>query len=156
MPAFTIETSRVVDAPLDVVWSVISDAGGYHTVVDTLTHTEITSGQGNGMVRHCVDTKGREWNETCTMWNEADSFRMTVDLASYPASFRAIFKRVEGTWSVTPTETGTLITIRFDGETNWDRSAHSPSPPWAEQPSSTGSWTATKPNQPTRRRRPDQ
>ena len=117
MPAFSIETSRVVDAPLDVVWSVVSDAGGYHTVVDTLAHTEIISGQGDGMVRHCVDTKGREWNETCTMWNEDASFRMTVDLASYPASFRAMFKRVEGTWSVTPTETGTLITIRFDGET---------------------------------------
>ena len=38
-------------------------------------------------------------------------------IASYPASFRAMFKKVEGTWSgVTPTETGTLITIRFDGE----------------------------------------
>ncbi|MDH5423268.1 MAG: SRPBCC family protein [Acidimicrobiia bacterium] len=117
MPAFTIETSRVVDAPMEEVWPVVSDAGGYHAVVDSLEHTEIISGQGHGMVRHCVDTKGREWNETCTMWNENTSFRMTVDLGSYPASFRAIFKRVEGTWSVTPTEAGTLITLRFDGET---------------------------------------
>jgi hypothetical protein len=127
MPAFRIETSRVVDAPLELVWSVVSDAGGYHAVVDSLAHTEIITGQGMGMVRHCVDTKGREWDETCTRWDEEASFRMTVDLASYPASFRAVFNRVEGTWSVTPTETGTRIAIRFDGETKLGPVGRSPS-----------------------------
>ena len=117
MPAFTIETSRVVGAPLDVAWSVLSDAGAYHAVVDSLAHTEITAGHGEGMTRHCVDTRGREWDETCTMWAEGSAFRMTVDIASYPASFRAIFSRLEGTWAVRPAETGTLISMRFDGET---------------------------------------
>ena len=117
MPKFSIETSRLVDTPVEVAWSVISDAGDYHTVVDTLAHTEITSGDGQGMVCHCVDKKGREWNETCTMWNEGKAFRMTVDVANYPASFRAIFKHLEGTWSVAPTTNGTLISVRFHGET---------------------------------------
>jgi hypothetical protein len=42
---------------------------------------------------------------------------MSVDIESYPASFRAIFTQVEGTWSVTPSDAGTLISMRFTGET---------------------------------------
>ncbi len=117
MATFSIESSRIVDAPLDVVWSVVSDAGGYHAVVDTLEHTEIIAGRGQGMVRHCVDTKGREWNESCTLWEDDRAFRMTVDIDTYPPSLRAVFRRVEGTWSVAPADTGTVITMRFDGET---------------------------------------
>ncbi len=42
---------------------------------------------------------------------------MTVDIDSYPTAFRAIFKRVEGTWVVEPAEKGIKLTMRFDGET---------------------------------------
>jgi hypothetical protein len=69
------------------------------------------------MVRHCVDTKGREWHETCTVWDEGNTLRMTVNVDTYPRSFRSIFKRVEGTWSVAAADQGTVITMRFDGET---------------------------------------
>jgi len=117
MANFTIEKSRIIDAPVEDVWSVVSDAGAYHQVVDTLEHTEITSGQGEGMIRHCLDTKDREWNEICTLWEDHHRFRMAVDINSYPAAFRAIFKRVEGTWAVEPTEKGTKLTMRFDGKT---------------------------------------
>lgn len=117
MANFTIETSRVFDAPLALVWDVVADVGGYHRVVDTLRHTEITSGSGRGMIRHCVDTNGREWNETCTLWDPEKTLRMTVDVSSYPAAFRAIFERVEGTWSVEEVSTGVLLSLRFDGIT---------------------------------------
>ena len=117
MPPFTLEKSRVIPAPVSVVWDVISDAGRYHEVVDTLAVTEITSGSGEGMVRHCVDTKGREWEETCTLWEPDHRYRMTVDIDTYPASFRAIFKRLEGAWSVAEEDGGTRLTLRFDGET---------------------------------------
>ena len=117
MANFTIETSRVIDAPLDLVWDIVSDVGGYHRVVETLKHTEITSGSGLGMIRHCVDTKGREWNETCTMWEPQKTLRMNVDVGSYPAAFRAIFERIEGTWSVDAEEGGVLLSMRFDGTT---------------------------------------
>ncbi len=60
MANFTIERSRIIDASIENVWAVVSDASGYHQVVDTLEHTEITSGQGEGMIRHCLDTKDRE------------------------------------------------------------------------------------------------
>lgn len=117
MPPFTLQKSRVVRAPSRAVWEVVSDAGRYHEVVDTLAVTEITSGSGKGMVRHCVDTNGREWSEACTLWEPGRSYRMTVDISTYPASFRAIFKRLEGTWSVEEVEDGTRVTLRFDGET---------------------------------------
>lgn len=116
MPPFTLQKSRVVRAPSRAVWEVVSDAGRYHEVVDTLAVTEITSGSGKGMVRHCVDTNGREWSEACTLWEPGRSYRMTVDISTYPASFRAIFKRLEGTWSVEEVEDGTRVTLRFDGE----------------------------------------
>jgi len=116
MSSFSIETSRFVDAPADVAWAVISDVGTYDSVVATLEHTEIVSGHDLGMVRHCVDTRGREWNETCTMWDDGSSLTMTVDIESYPLAFRSLFKRVKGTWSVEPLDHGAAIVMRFDGE----------------------------------------
>lgn len=117
MAAFTIEKTRIIEAPVEDVWTVVSDAGGYHAVVDTLEHTEITSGEGENMVRHCVDTKGREWNEVCTLWIDGQQFQMTVDVASYPSAFRAIFSEVVGTWTVEPAGEGSKVTMRFDGAT---------------------------------------
>ncbi len=83
-------------------------AGGYYAVVDTLEHAEIIAGHGQGMVRHCVDTRDREWNESCTLWEDDRAFRMTVDIGTYPPSFRALFKRVEGTWDEAPPQRGLL------------------------------------------------
>lgn len=117
MADFAIERTRLIDAPIGDVWAVVSDAGGYHQVVDTLEHTEITSGRGEGMTRHCLDTRGREWNEVCTLWEDGRRFRMTVDVESYPAAFRAIFAEVAGTWPVEPEEHGVKVTMRFDGVT---------------------------------------
>ena len=117
MRNFTIETSRIFDAPVADVWAVVSDAGGYHEVVDTLAFTEITSGNGEGMVRHCVDTKDREWNEVCSLWHDGHRFQMTVDVATYPTAFRAIFSEVVGTWTVEPAGDGAQVTMRFDGAT---------------------------------------
>jgi len=117
MAAFTIEKSRTFETPIEDVWAVVSDAGGYHMVVDTLKHTEITTGEREGMTRHCVDTKGREWDEVCTLWEEGRQFAMTVDVESYPAAFRAIFKEVVGTWTVEPEGAGAKVTMRFDGVT---------------------------------------
>ena len=117
MARFVLERARVVNAPPEEVWAVVSDAGRYHDVVENLVSTEIVSGHGEGMTRRCVDDKGREWDEACTLWEEGHRYRMTVDVDTYPASFRAIFRSLEGTWSVTPVEKGTALGIRFDGET---------------------------------------
>ena len=114
--SFQLEKSRVIPAPLDEVWQVVADAGRYHEVVDTLARTDIVSGSGEGMIRHCVDTKGREWNESCTLWEPGQRYRMTVDVATYPPSFRMLFRSLSGTWSVAPVAGGTRLTIHFAGE----------------------------------------
>ena len=116
MSAFKLEKSRVIAAPLPAVWEVVSNVGRYHEVVDGLTWTEITSGAGEGMVRHCVDTRAREWQEECTLWEPSVRYRMTVDIDSYPASFRAIFRSLEG--SASPARPG------------WARWARLPWPRW--------------------------
>ncbi len=116
MPRFTIKTSRLIDAPAEAVWSVVSDAGAYHEYVDTLHLTEIVSGAGEGMVRRCVDTKGREWSESCTLWDDGRVYRMSVDISSYPASLRTLLRRMEGTWTVTPQDGKTSFELRFDGD----------------------------------------
>ena len=117
MARFAFERTRVVNAPPDKVWAVVSEAGRYHEVVENLVSTEIVSGSGVGMARRCLDDKGREWDEACTLWEEGHRYRMTVDVDTYPASFRAIFRSLEGTWSVAPVEKGTALGIRFEGET---------------------------------------
>ena len=115
MGRFHIERMRIVAAPVDDVWAVVGDVGRYAAVVDSLRHTEVTSGDGLGMVRHCVDVRGREWDETCTRWDEGRLVQMTVDIETYPRSFRAILRELEGTWSVEPTSSGTMIRMQFDG-----------------------------------------
>ena len=114
--SFHLEKSRVISAPVHETWQVVADAGRYHEVVDTLTRTDIVSGSGEGMIRHCVDTKGREWNESCTLWEPERRFRMTVNVASYPSSLRMLFRSLSGTWTVAPVEGGTLLTMCFEGE----------------------------------------
>ena len=116
MGRFTLERSRVIDAAIDAVWPVVAAAARYHEVADTLEHTEIVSGNGVGMVRHCRDTRGREWFETCTLWEPGRRYRMAVDIDTYPASYRALFSRLEGTWAVESVDEGTELTLRFDGD----------------------------------------
>ncbi|MDJ0925715.1 MAG: SRPBCC family protein [Acidimicrobiia bacterium] len=87
MASFTLERTRVLDAPPDRVWDVVSDVGRYYEVVENLVATDVVSGSGLGMARHCVDDKGREWDESCTLWEPGRRYRMTVDVDTYPASF---------------------------------------------------------------------
>ncbi len=117
MGGFTVERSRLIGASVADVWAVVADVAGYHEMVETLAYTEVVSGQGVGLVRHCVDTRGREWYETCTAWEEGHRFTMTVDIDTYPAAFRALFAQVVGTWAVEPVGRRTRLTVRFEGRT---------------------------------------
>ena len=118
-------------APHEVSWSVISDAAAYHTVVESLARTEIVAGSAGGMTRHCVDTKGRSWSETCTNWEEGVASTMTVDIATYPPAFQAIFRHLAGTWSVTPDgRHASVVSVRFSGEPSSDPSARHQWRPW--------------------------
>lgn len=101
--AFTpppIETHRdsrmMIPASKEVVWKVIADVGNYHRYATGLDNVTIVSGSGEGMVRSCSDEQGA-WLETCTAWDEGNSYSFNVDPGT---GFPYPFKLMKGTWSV--------------------------------------------------------
>ena len=108
MPEFKIE--RLVDAPADVVWSIISDVEGYAEVASNLSKAKIISGQGTGMKRQCWDTRGGTWLEDCILWEDGRRYSMVVDTSDYPYPFA----KMQGTWGMEVQPNGVLVTMQFD------------------------------------------
>ncbi len=90
------ENSRVINAPTELVWEVVSDVGNYHEYATGLSNVTIISGTGQGMVRSCSDELGA-WKETCTLWDEGKRYSFQVDTGS---GFPYPFKKMVGTWTV--------------------------------------------------------
>ena len=110
MPVF--ETERFVAVPVARAWAVVADVVGYADAAPNLTRAVIEAGEGLGMRRRCWDTAGRTWTEQCVLYEEGRRYAMAVDSADYPFPMRAM----EGTWSVEPAGSGTLIRMRFEYE----------------------------------------
>lgn len=110
-----IVADRWIDAPVPVVWAVITDPDVYASVAPNLAAVEIVEGDGEGMVRRCVDTDGNEWTETCHYWEEHRGFGVRVDTATSPFH-RRLFSSFEGEWRVDPVDGGVRVSIRFDFE----------------------------------------
>lgn len=110
----TIEVKRIVNAPQEIVWNVISDVEGYANFASNLSKAQIMSGSETSMVRRCWDTKGQGWNEQCTLWDEGRAYSMTVDTTApdYPYPIKSL----NGYWAAEPAPNGTLITMRFEYE----------------------------------------
>ena len=86
-------SERVVNAPKDKVWRVISDVGNYHQVTAAgIDNVEITSGNGLGMKRVCYDPNGNSWEETCTIWEPGNRFQFVVNTQKedYPLPFKSL------------------------------------------------------------------
>lgn len=109
----TISYHRTVDAPAALVWDVVTDHDLYAAVAPNLTTVEVLEGEGRGMVRRCVDTGGNEWTETCTRWDDGETFAVSVDVAGSDFH-RRLFDRFEGEWRVTERDDGVTITVRFE------------------------------------------
>lgn len=105
-----LQFDRLVNAPKDIVWEVISDVEAYAEVAPNLSKAVILSGQGEGMSRRCWDTKGGSWQEQCTLWEEGKRYTMQVDTRDYPYPFT----EMQGTWGLEEQANGTLITMEFD------------------------------------------
>jgi ribosome-associated toxin RatA of RatAB toxin-antitoxin module len=108
-----ITTSRSVDVPAAVAWDVVTDHELYGEVAPNLSSVAVVHGEGEGMVRRCVDADGNEWTETCTRWDEGRGFAVAVDVAESPFH-RRLFTRFEGEWRVEERPGGALVTIEFD------------------------------------------
>ena len=114
MPSFVAD--RIVQAPAERVWAVVADLAGYAQIAPGLSHVEILQGDLEGLRRRCYDTRGRGWNETCTLWEPGHRYQMQVDTTSYPFPLRQLLRAFQGTWSVDPVPEGTRITVGFDAQ----------------------------------------
>lgn len=114
MTAVTIARTRVIDASPDRAWNIIADLDDYHSHVRGLATTEVVSGEGAGAVRHCVDTRGGDWYETCDVWEPGERYSVNVDVSTYPWLYRLLFSSFRGTWHVAPRDGRAEIGIRFD------------------------------------------
>lgn len=104
---------RTVDAPIAVVWDVITDHDLYAEVAPNLSTVDVLEGEGDGMVRRCVDTNGNEWTESCTRWENHRAYAVTVDVA-HSEFHRRLFTRFEGEWRLSEDDNGVRITIQFE------------------------------------------
>lgn len=111
----TITMHRTVDAPRALVWDVITDHDLYAEAAPNLSTVEIVQGDGEGMVRRCVDTEGNEWRETCTRWNGERRFGVSVDVEDSDFH-RRLFTRFDGEWRLAEADDGIRITMTFDVE----------------------------------------
>lgn len=103
---------RTVDAPLGLVWRVMTDHPGYADVADNLTKVEVVEGDGLGMQRRCYGPKGESWLETCDLYEDGRSFgfRVHTEADDYPYPF----SELRGTWSAESKGPGTAFTIRIE------------------------------------------
>jgi len=58
----SITIKRTVNAPLEAVWTVVSDVAGYARYAPNLNTSKVVSGDGVGMVRECSSKEGR-WQD---------------------------------------------------------------------------------------------
>jgi ribosome-associated toxin RatA of RatAB toxin-antitoxin module len=94
-------TERIINAPKDKVWKIISDVGNYHKVTSAgIDDVEIIEGDGLGMKRVCSDPNGNSWEETCTLWKPGEEFRFEVNTEKedYPYPLKSL----SGSWKVDP------------------------------------------------------
>jgi hypothetical protein len=105
---------RAVDAPLGLVWRVMTDHPGYADVADNLTKVEVVEGEGLGMQRRCYGPKGESWHETCDIYEEGRSFgfRVHTEADDYPYPF----SELHGTWCAESDGTGTTFTILIEAK----------------------------------------
>lgn len=62
------------------------------------------------MRRRCHDTRGRGWNETCTLWEEGHAFAVEVDTSDYPYPLIAM----RGRWAVEPRGDRSAVSMTFE------------------------------------------
>ena len=114
----SITSQRLFDAPADIVWAVMTDLGVYAAVAPNLSSAVVLHGEGEGMIRKCVDTKGNAWTELCNYWEAGQGSAVAVDVET-SEFHRSFFTRFEGRWELTERDDGVLVTMAFDFDTKY-------------------------------------
>ncbi len=109
-------SERIIYAPKDKIWDIISDVGNYHQVTaEGIHHVQIISGEGLGMKRVCSDPKGNSWEETCTIWEPGKQFKFEVN--TQKKDFPLPFKSLSGSWKLDSiTHNKNKLTLDFNYE----------------------------------------
>jgi ribosome-associated toxin RatA of RatAB toxin-antitoxin module len=110
-----ITMHRTVDAPVAVVWDVITDHELYGEIAPNLSTVEVVEGEDDRLIRRCVDTNGNEWTESCTRWEEQRAYAVAVDI-EHSDFHRRLFTQFDGEWRVSEDDDGVRITISFEFE----------------------------------------
>jgi uncharacterized protein YndB with AHSA1/START domain len=113
-----ITAHRLFDAPTDDVWEVVTDPDLYAAVAPNLSSVVVLEGEGEGMVRRCVDTGGETWTESCYYWEPGRGFAVAVDTETSDFH-RPWFSRFDGRWELTERDDGVLVTVRFEFDTRY-------------------------------------
>jgi ribosome-associated toxin RatA of RatAB toxin-antitoxin module len=106
---YTLSYERLVKAPSQIVWDVISDVERYAEYAPNLSHAHKLS-EGQHPARRCYDSQGRGWDEACVLWKEGEVYSYLIDTTDYPYPF----VQMKGTWGLTQQPNGVKITMRFD------------------------------------------
>jgi len=108
---YTLNTERLIQAPADIIWDVISDVERYADYASNLSKAIKTS-DGQTPTRRCYDTQGRSWDEACVLWKEGEVYSYVVDTSApdYPYPF----SQLKGTWGIKQQANGNCVWMRFD------------------------------------------
>lgn len=104
----------MIASPVEVAWDVVSDMSAFGEAAPNLSKAEVLDGAGEGMQRRCFDSRGRGWDEVCTLWEEGHRYSMRVRTETYPFPLRQMFRRFGGTWEVEPYMSVTRLTMRYE------------------------------------------
>ncbi|WP_298902832.1 SRPBCC family protein [uncultured Psychroserpens sp.] len=109
-------SERIINAPKDKVWTIISDVGNYHKVTAAgIDDVKIIEGEGLGLKRVCADPNGNSWEETCTTWipEQEFSFKVNTQKEDYPLPFKSL----SAIWkldSISPNTTKITIDMSYE------------------------------------------
>jgi len=113
----TMTAAEEADTTIAQAWSRVADAAGHADAAPGLAHVATDGEVADGMVRTCTDDAGRQWSETCTLVAPGLSYRMDVDVSTYPLRYRAVLHDFGMTWRVSPTDRGARLQLTFAGTT---------------------------------------
>jgi hypothetical protein len=108
-----VEITRTLRGSADEVWDVVTDHEAYGRVAPNLSKVEATGPNGPELTRRCWDTRGKYWDETCSLWDEGRRFIVDVDTDAddYPYPPQSL----RGEWRVAQVDDShTSVTIRFE------------------------------------------
>jgi hypothetical protein len=107
---------RRVPVDPSVAWDVLVDPAAFESAAPNLSRVELPDGGiHEGAARHCADTAGRSWDETCTHCVEGETYAFEVDVPNSPVH-RRLFRSFEGTFGVEPDGGGSRVSMRFEYE----------------------------------------